>query len=251
MKSYKSSCAKENFAHISRGNSGRYAVRWNVVESTEEEGGQTVVTVTYNETTTAKKPTFASVVELMVRDRYTASDELAFARQEITDVEAYKDYNAYVEQCKKWASECFNIPYTPQYNPTTAEVISQLRMLAKTSAEGLPDEQAAQIPSLFDAWKPGENVTKDTRRYDATDGNLYACVQPHMTQTGWEPSLTPALWRRVSVEEWPEWIQPTGAQDAYKLGDKVSHNENRWISLKNDNVWEPTDEAVTLWQKQA
>jgi len=44
---------------------------------------------------------------------------------------------------------------------------------------------------------------------------------------------------RTSTEEWPEWIQPTGAHDAYNIGDKVSHNSKHWINTINANVYEP------------
>ena len=43
----------------------------------------------------------------------------------------------------------------------------------------------------------------------------------------------------VSLDEWPVWVQPIGASDAYNKGDKVSHNEKNWISDVDANVWEP------------
>ena len=36
-----------------------------------------------------------------------------------------------------------------------------------------------------------------------------------------------------------EWKQPTGAQDAYSKGDKVSHSSKHWVSDYDANVWEP------------
>jgi len=99
------------------------------------------------------------------------------------------------------------------------------------------DEQALENISLYPAWVPGVPVVKDERyRYGDT---LYKCVQSHTTQADWTPDKTPALWTEVSLDEWPEWKQPTGAQDAYQQGDKVSHNGKHWISDINANVWEP------------
>jgi len=43
-----------------------------------------------------------------------------------------------------------------------------------------------------------------------------------------------------------EWRQPTGAQDAYHNGDKVTHNGSTWISTIDNNVWEP---GVYGWNK--
>ena len=107
----------------------------------------------------------------------------------------------------------------------------------KTATEFLTDEQAETVTALFEFWAVDTPYfVGDRRQYD---GLLYRCVQAHTSQEGWEPPAVPALWVRTSTEEWPEWIQPTGAQDAYNTGDKVSHNEKHWISDVDGNVWEP------------
>lgn len=110
------------------------------------------------------------------------------------------------------------------------------QMIVKASAS-LSDADALEAIELYDLWKVDEDYFLDDRR---RDGNvLYKCVQPHHSQAGWEPHLTPALWTVVSLDEWPEWVQPTGVQDAYRIGDKVSHNDKHWISTADNNVWEP------------
>lgn len=76
---------------------------------------------------------------------------------------------------------------------------------------------------------------------------LYKVVQSHKTQSNWTPDITPALFTPVSIDEWPEWVQPTGAQDAYAKGAKVSHNEQHWESDVDNNVWEP---GVYGWTEQ-
>ena len=43
----------------------------------------------------------------------------------------------------------------------------------------------------------------------------------------------------ISIDEYPEWVQPTGAHDAYNIGDKVTHNGKTWVSDVDNNVWEP------------
>lgn len=40
-------------------------------------------------------------------------------------------------------------------------------------------------------------------------------------------------------EEWPEWVQPTGAHDAYGVGDKVTYNGKHYVSKIAGNVWSP------------
>jgi hypothetical protein len=59
----------------------------------------------------------------------------------------------------------------------------------------------------------------------------------------WEPGV--ANWRanQLILESGepvpPDWVQPTGAQDAYQLGDRVTHNGQVWESTYPNNVWEP------------
>lgn len=40
-------------------------------------------------------------------------------------------------------------------------------------------------------------------------------------------------------DEVAEWVQPTGAQDAYDVGDRVSHNGMIWECTSPSNVYEP------------
>lgn len=40
-------------------------------------------------------------------------------------------------------------------------------------------------------------------------------------------------------DEVAEWVQPTGAQDAYDVGDRVSHNGMVWECTSPSNVYEP------------
>ena len=44
---------------------------------------------------------------------------------------------------------------------------------------------------------------------------------------------------------YPAWVQPQGAHDAYRQGDRVSHNGAGWISTLDANVWEPGVEGWT------
>ena len=40
-------------------------------------------------------------------------------------------------------------------------------------------------------------------------------------------------------EEWPAWVQPSGAHDAYGIGDKVTYNGKHYTSIIDGNVWSP------------
>ena len=101
----------------------------------------------------------------------------------------------------------------------------------------LTDAEALDVIDLFLPWESGKSYKVDDRI--SYNGLLYKCVQAHTSQDDWTPDQTPALWVRVSVEEWPEWVQPTGAHDAYEIGAKVSHNGKRWINTIAANTYEP------------
>lgn len=113
----------------------------------------------------------------------------------------------------------------------------KMRPYIEKAAASLSDADALQAPTLFPAWASGTSYGTDDRiEYG---GTLYRCVQGHTSQANWTPPDTPALWVVVSLEEWPEWVQPLGAQDAYANGAKVTHNGKRWTSDVDGNVWEP------------
>ena len=42
-------------------------------------------------------------------------------------------------------------------------------------------------------------------------------------------------------EEWPTYIQPTGAHDAYNVGDKITFEGKKYECLINGCVWNPHD----------
>ena len=52
--------------------------------------------------------------------------------------------------------------------------------------------------------------------------------------------------------DWPEWVRPTGAHNAYAKGSQVTHNGERYVSKIDANVWEPgVLGSDFLWTKQA
>ena len=69
-----------------------------------------------------------------------------------------------------------------------------------------------------------------------------------------------ALWAAVRTlqqsisppteDEWPEFVQPTGAGTAYQVGDKVTFKGGRYVYRLPHCVWSPADYPIG-WQKQA
>jgi len=68
-------------------------------------------------------------------------------------------------------------------------------------------------------------------------------VQAHRSQADWTPDKTPALWTPVLETKGaaPDpFVQPTGAADAYSVGDRVTFQGAVWESTMDANVWSPT-----------
>jgi hypothetical protein len=54
----------------------------------------------------------------------------------------------------------------------------------------------------------------------------------------WEPGV--ANWRAYVVGGGPApWSQPSGATDAYQIGDRVTYQGSTWVSTAANNVWAP------------
>lgn len=107
----------------------------------------------------------------------------------------------------------------------------------QTAIEHLEDDVAEEVTELFPYWQTETAYEVGDRvQYD---GLLYKCVQAHTSQSDWNPPAVPALWVRTSTDPFPEWVQPTGAHDAYALGAHVSHNGKHWESTMDANVYEP------------
>lgn len=101
-----------------------------------------------------------------------------------------------------------------------------------------PAEIADQHPELYDPWVYGEPVAIGDRRRDEENGLLYEVYTPAGDNL-FPPHQVPAVWKRLFEEEWPDWVQPLGAHDAYALGAKVKHKGKKWISDLKANGYEP------------
>ena len=125
----------------------------------------------------------------------------------------------------------------------TRQRAHQLRALIEKASASLEDTDALDGKELFPAWASGVSYAVDDRiRYD---GKLYRVVQAHTSQADWLPPEVPALYTEIAAPgEIPIWKQPTGAQDAYKTGDKVWYPDKSgkvYESLIDGNVWSPVD----------
>ena len=131
----------------------------------------------------------------------------------------------------------------------TKEQLSKLRRNIHRAAVSLPDDVAIETPELFPVWAVGVAYLVSERvRHD---GLLYRCEQAHTSQEGWEPGAAPALWTQVAEPgEIPVWRQPTGAQDAYRLGDRVHFPDAEgpiYTSIIDYNTYQP---GVYGWEME-
>lgn len=123
---------------------------------------------------------------------------------------------------------------------TPQEKARRLRPMIVKASAFLSDEDALLGAELFPRWSPDSYEYKvgDRVLYQET---LFKCLTAHKSQPAWIPTDAPSVWVGVDnpAVEYPEWIQPLGATDAYASGAKVSHNGKHWISNADNNVWEP------------
>lgn len=106
-----------------------------------------------------------------------------------------------------------------------------------------------QTPALFavyreDAtavleWVVGEQVIFGMLR--TYKGKTYKCVIPHQTQIDWTPDRPTNLWVEYvdTPDEYKPWVQPVGAHDAIKKGDRRTFEGHLWESRYDGNVWSP------------
>lgn len=118
-------------------------------------------------------------------------------------------------------------------------LVAPIAFVTLAESGQIDDVTAGEHAELFSPW--ASNIQYETGNLRSYNGQLYRCIQSHISQDDWTPDTAVSLWSKVAdpAEEWPEWSQPVGAQDAYNAGDKVSHNGKHWVSEVGPNVWEP------------
>ena len=111
---------------------------------------------------------------------------------------------------------------------TTAKQVEKLNAEYLQASGVVEGEQWRQPTGAVDAYPEGWEVTHN--------GKTWVSLTPANV---WEPGVSG--WREV-VEEGatPEWVQPTGAHDAYQTGDHVMFEGAEYVSLIDGNTWSPT-----------
>ena len=119
---------------------------------------------------------------------------------------------------------------TQIYTPDQAN--SYWKRVDKPNEEGI--YAWSQPYGATDCYQIGDKVTYQGKTWECTIAN---CV--------WAPGVYG--WKEVGesggedkpVEEFPEWVQPTGQHDAYMTGDKVTFKSKHYESVIDYNTWSP------------
>ena len=120
-------------------------------------------------------------------------------------------------------------------------------MLVRSGARTMTDAQLLEVPLLFEEYEVGRDYAAgDVFRHD---GELYRVAQAHTSQAQWVPGEdgTESLYTHITID--PEtgydvWQQPTGAHDAYGIGDRVLYPDAEgrvYESTIDGNTWSPEE----------
>ncbi len=124
---------------------------------------------------------------------------------------------------------------------TYAEKLTSQQELAMSFlADNLTDEQAVQVPLIFEAWQVG--VDYKVGKKLVYEEVLYKVLQDHTSQETWTPKDAPSLFARVLVDDGGavlDWVQPDST-NPYMKGDRVKFEGKIYESLIDNNTWSPT-----------
>ena len=111
----------------------------------------------------------------------------------------------------------------------------------------ITDEQRTELTALArDKATPEATYAPLQEQVDALAVRIDALTQRVAAlEDGGTAGDTPAM----PADEWPEYVQPMGAHDAYNSGDKITFNGVHYICRMNACVWSP---AVypQAWEEQ-
>lgn len=159
-----------------------------------------------------------------VNRSYSVGDIVSYGTNSVGDPQLYKVVQAHVSQAD-W----------------TPSAVSSLYDAFGLDESGYP--LWAQPSGAHDAYNTGDIVNYNGTLYKSLiDGNA------------WSPDVYPAGWEQVNggavdpapdpepdpgPTTYPDFVQPSGAHDAYNIGDIVMYNGTAYRSLIDGNVWAP------------
>ena len=125
------------------------------------------------------------------------------------------------------------------------QAAEQLRRALQLFVATLSEDKAIEVSTVYPVWSTGTAyAVGDIISYGTNsvgDPQLYKVVQAHTSQAEWTPNAVPALYDAFGLDEsgYPLWAQPSGAHDAYNIGDIINYNGTLYQSTIDGNVWSP------------
>ena len=124
-------------------------------------------------------------------------------------------------------------------------------------SKDLNKEQKENILNQYKPYQIGKTY-EENEKFTYKD-KVYEVIQAHTSQTTWLPEATPALYREYlnveiqnqdgsKTEVVKEFIQPTGAHDAYNKGDKVLFKGKIYKSKIDANTFSP-EQFAEGWEE--
>ena len=184
---------------------------------------------------------------------HTSAEFTAFedAEQETPTVDITKLQGYKIEEGKLVFDEALYSQYISEKQAETAiqEGNKMVEELAVQNVLFTADDAASYtMRYLYPEWDPeGVQYFKDKWPNRVMRNNkFYKVEQDHISQESWTPEEAPSLFTEISDpnEEWPEFKQPTHAENAYMKDDKITYNGKHYQSNIDNNVWSPDDYPV-------
>ena len=155
--------------------------------------------------------------------------------------DVYNDYNVIKEFGFKYDNEEKQIFKVVLNQPEKQyELPNDVLTAIDYAIQNMNDDQALNCMSIFPLWEEGITYSEGNRvQYK---DKLYKVLQNHISQSDWTPDTASSLFVEISDPniEYPEFVQPTGAHDAYSKGSKITFEGKHYISLIDANVYSPT-----------
>ena len=133
------------------------------------------------------------------------------------------------------------------------QLMEQLGRALQMFVQTLDGDSAMEVAMVYPPYVVGKLYKVDEMftygKNDVGDPQLYKVAQEHTSQADWTPDKTPALYIPIGLtkEGYPIWSRPTGAHDAYNMGDIVDFNGTLYKSLINGNTYSP-EEYSAGWE---
>lgn len=124
-----------------------------------------------------------------------------------------------------------------------------VRLAVKEARTITDDQEALAVKVLYKEWGKQIGNALVVGEYIQYNDKLYKVLQAHTVQETWTPTNAPSLFAEVLIDPTGEnilqWQQPDST-NPYMTGDKVNHNGKTYVSICDNNVWEP---GVYGWEE--